>query len=315
MESGSARVPEPPDTRLPPAPAAPGHSTVAPPANDGSRTLIVNADDLGFVPSVTSGILEAIEHGIVRSTSLMVNTPHAGAAVLGLAHLVERGIDAGAGLHFNIVAGAPVRPTAALTDSAGTFLPLTAHLWRALRRRLDLDAVEAELRAQLERAQAMLGDVGLRVTHIDSHRHTHCIPGVHERVTRVAREHGIAHVRHPVEEDSTLLARPHALAATRVLRALVGTRPPFDDVRFAGVALMRSPTFGRDLERFLDVLPAGRTELMVHPGYDSAELAAIDSYRMPRERELRALRSPAVREKLDAAGIVLARFGATARAG
>ena len=276
------------------------------------RTLIVNADDLGFVPSVTRGILESMEHGIVRSASLMVNTGHAEEAVEGVASLVGRGVDVGVGLHFNMVVGTPLTGRTSLADHRGSFLPLTSHAWRAWRRTLDLSAVEAELRAQLARAQALLGAAGLPVTHLDSHRHAHCLPGVFGIVARVAREHGIAHVRYPLESGATLLARPQAVLGTRVLRTLLGDLPPYDDVRFAGVALMRSPTFERDVVQLLRALPLGRTELMVHPGYDSPELAAIDSYRAPRERELRGLTSPALVGTLRAEGITLAHFGATA---
>lgn len=277
----------------------------------GQRVLIVNADDLGFVPSVTRGILDSIERGIVRSTSLMVNMPDAADAVRGIGALAARGIPAGVGLHFNIVVGEPLHRGGPLVDARGRFLPLTTHAWRAWSGRLDLGAVERELRAQLERAQALLGGIGAPVTHIDSHRHSHCLPGVYEVVARVAREHGIPHVRQPVESGTTLLGRPHAMAASRILRFLVGDRPAYDPIRFAGIALMRSSTFQRDVERLLSALPEGATELMVHPGYDSPELAAIDSYRAPRERELRALTSPAVRETLESAGIMLAHFGAT----
>lgn len=278
------------------------------------RTLIVNADDFGFVPSVTEGILESIERGIVRSASLMVNTGHAEDAVRRVAAIVDRGMDAGVGLHFNMVVGPPLLPARALTDAAGNFLPLSAIAWRAFRRSLDLAAVEAELRAQLDSARALLGGVGLSVTHVDSHRHAHCLPGVHGIVTRVAREYGIPHVRHPLESGATLLARPRAVVGTRILRRLVGDLPRYDAVAFSGVALMRSRTFEADLHRLIAGLPAGTTELMVHPGYDSAELAALDGYRAPRERELRALTSPALRAALAETGIALARFGATAPA-
>lgn len=285
--------------------------TAAPP-DTTPRILIVNADDLGFVPSVTRGILESIERGIVRSASLMVNMGSADEAVRGVAALADRGIDVGVGLHFNIVVGRPLLADASLTDSRGHFQPLSVHAWRAWRRTLDLGAVERELRAQLARAQSLLREIGTAVTHIDSHRHSHCLSGVYERVTRVAREHGIPHVRQPIEQTTTLLDRPLALVATRILRGLVGELPAYDDTRFAGVALMRSPTFGADVERLLAALPAGATELMVHPGYDSPELAAIDSYRAPREKELLALTSPALRATIEARGITLARFGATA---
>lgn len=285
---------------------------IAAPPDSTQRTLVVNADDLGFVPSVTRGILESIERGVVRSASLMVNMGHADEAVRGIASLADRGIDVGVGLHFNVVVGEPLLPSASLTDSRGHFQPLSVHAWRAWRRALDLAALERELRAQLERAQSLLRGIGATVTHIDSHRHSHCLPGVYEIVTRVAREHAIPHVRQPIESTTTLLGRPHAVVATRILRGLVGDLPAYDATRFAGVALMRSPTFGADVERLLSTLPAGATELMVHPGLDSPELAAIDSYRAPRERELQALTSPELRATIEARGIALARFGATA---
>lgn len=272
----------------------------------------MNADDLGFVPSVTRGIIEAIEHGVVRSASLMVNMPDAADAVRQVGRLMQQGVDVGVGLHLNLVVGRPLTPAPSLTRPDGGFLPLQAHAWRAWRGTMDLVAVERELVAQLDRAHSLLAGVGAPVTHLDSHRHVHAIPAVYQLVTRLARERGIPHVRQPVESTPTLLGRPRAIAARRVLRALVGALPPYDDARFAGVALMRSPTVARDLDALADTLPPGRTELMVHPGYDSAELAAIDGYRAPRERELRALTAPALRERLDRLGISLGRFGATA---
>jgi len=47
---------------------------------------------------------------------------------------------------------------------------------------------------------------------------------------------------------------------------------------------------------------------MLHPGYDDTELAALDPYRAPRERELAALISPEWRERLAANEIRLVSF-------
>ena len=47
---------------------------------------------------------------------------------------------------------------------------------------------------------------------------------------------------------------------------------------------------------------------MLHPGYDDDMLAAQDSYRLERERELAALCSPAVRERLTRGDIRLVNF-------
>ncbi|HEX7279993.1 MAG TPA: ChbG/HpnK family deacetylase [Solirubrobacterales bacterium] len=48
------------------------------------RFLIVNADDFGMAAAVNEGILQAHEHGIVTSTSLMVGRPAAQAAAEAL---------------------------------------------------------------------------------------------------------------------------------------------------------------------------------------------------------------------------------------
>jgi len=276
----------------------------------GAVRLVVNADDFGFVASVNRGIVEAIEHGVVTSVSLMVNTPGTEDAIERLSRLPPGTV--GVGLHFNIVAGAPLTATASLRDHrTGHFRSLPAHAWRAWRGSIDLAAVEAELEAQLARARDLLRGTGYDVTHVDSHRHAHCLPGIFDLVLASARRHGISHVRHP-HDRGIPPGRLRAMLARQVLRLLVHDRPALDDVRFSGVALMASPTMADDMLALVAALPEGTTELMVHPGYDSPELAALDPYRAPRERELRALTSPRLRERIRERGVALVSFGATA---
>jgi chitin disaccharide deacetylase len=277
-----------------------------------STRLIVNADDLGLAESVNRGIVEAFERGIVTSASLIVNMPACDDAIRRLAEARERGATPSIGLHFNIVAGHPLEQCPTLTRTrTGEFLPILALAWRAWAGRLDARDVERELDAQLHKAKKHLIPIGLRVTHIDSHRHAHCLPGVFDVVVRAARRHGIRHVRHSCEAPGMQLGRPHAMLASRLLRAMVAKREPVDDVRFTGVAMMGSRTFDSDIDRLIAKLPTGTTELMVHPGYDSPELAALDAYRAPRERELRALTSPALRDRIQAMGVELTAFDAS----
>lgn len=279
-----------------------------------ARRLVINADDLGLAESVNRGIFETIEQGVVTSTSLMVNMGACDHAIARLRDWLTRGKPGtlSVGLHFNIVAGSPLGACATLLDARREFLPLRVLAWRALKRRIDEGDVQRELEAQLDRARRLLMPLGMRVTHIDSHRHVHSLPVVYDVVLRTARRHAIGHVRHPFEARA-LLRRPHAMLASRVLRALNASRKPLDDVGFAGVGAMGSRTFERDIATLLSVLPAGTTELMVHPGYDSPELAALDPYRAPREREVRALTSPALRDRIQELGVQLTPFGATTR--
>jgi predicted glycoside hydrolase/deacetylase ChbG (UPF0249 family) len=265
---------------------------------------------------VNRGIVETIERGVVTSASLMINMPACDDAIRRLRELQARGVTASIGLHFNIVTGRALGTCPTLTQprsGAREFLPLLSLAWRAFARRIDPRDVEAELEAQLQRAGELLATVGTRVTHIDSHRHAHCLPGVLDVVLRTARRHHIEHVRHP-NEGSTLLRSPRASLAAQLLRVVLATQtvPPIDDIGFTGVGAMGSRTFDRDLLEIISALPQGTTELMVHPGYDSPELAALDPYRAPREREVRALTSPALRERIVERGVELTRFGATA---
>ena len=278
-----------------------------------SRTrLIVNADDLGLAESVNRGIIETMERGIVTSASLMVNMGAHDDAMRRLADAKSRGLDVGIGLHFNIVSGLPLTACRTLVTRSRRFLPLPALAVRAFARRVDPAEVERELAAQLDTAQTLLAPLRLRVTHIDSHRHAHCLPGIFDVVLSTAARHGIRHVRHPSESRRTLLGRPFASIASQFLRLVLTNRDGLDDTAFVGLALMGSRTLDRDLSRLLERLPPGTTELMVHPGYDSPELAALDPYRAPRERELRALTSLALRRRLQELGMELSHFGATA---
>lgn len=275
------------------------------------KKLVVNADDLGLAESVNRGIADTIESGVVTSTSLMVNMAACDDAVRKLRYLRALGKSFSVGLHFNIVAGRPLTHCPSLVDErTGNFLPLSSLLWKSLARNLSLADVQRELEAQLTHAEDVLAKLNMRVTHIDSHRHTHCLPGIFDLVLATARERGISHVRHP-HETNMLLRRPRAIIASKLLRTILHKQRPMDDVIFTGVGAMASPTFHRDISTMLDALPTGTTELMVHPGYDSAELAAIDGYREPREREVYALTSPRLRERIHELGVELTRFGAS----
>lgn len=108
-----------------------------------TKHLIINADDFGYAQGVNRGIIAAHEHGIVLSTSLMVDRPMAREA----AALAKTHPGLGVGLHF------------AVTDINGPTIDLC-----------DLAAIKAELNRQYERCCTLLGRPP---THIDSHHHVH----------------------------------------------------------------------------------------------------------------------------------------------
>lgn len=274
------------------------------------RLLVINADDLGFAPGVNRGIIEVHEAGTLSSASMMVNTPAFAEAI----ELVRtRAPRLGLGLHLNLIAGRPLSDVPTLADPrTGTFHPLAELARRALSGRVHPDDVRRECDAQL----AALANAGITPTHLDSHRHAHALPGVLPAVAASARAAGVRVVRRPLDQPS--LSDPAASAKMLVLhaawrralrgvaaeeRALLARAP-----HFRGIALQGAPDLEARLLTLLDHLPAGITELMLHPGYDDAVLAAQDPYRREREREVAALCSPAVRERLSRGDVRLVRF-------
>jgi predicted glycoside hydrolase/deacetylase ChbG (UPF0249 family) len=131
------------------------------------RYLIVNADDFGQSHSVNGGIMEAHEHGIVTSASLMVRWPAAAeAAVYSRAHP-----DLSLGLHVDF----------------GEWAYRDGH-WVSLYQVVpfnDTAAVAEEVARQLAMFRRL---VGKAPTHIDSHQHVHLCEPLRTVLTAVARE-------------------------------------------------------------------------------------------------------------------------------
>ena len=278
-----------------------------------TRRLVINADDFGLSEGVNRGILEAHDAGSVTSTSLLVNLPAFQDAVLRAGRAPRLGV----GLHFNLTAGAPVSPAAlvpSLCDPAtGQFHPLRRLVVRALTGRIAATEVLVECAAQVDRFRA----TGLPLTHLDSHRHVHLLPGVWEPVMEVARRRDIAVIRVPFDRLRRVARAPTAFAEQMLLRASYhlagGNGLPRAVDHFQGSALFARRDFRDRLLALLDQLDPGVTELMVHPGYADPELARWDGYLEERERELAGLSDAAVRGRLAAGDIELLHFGALAR--
>ncbi len=279
-------------------------------ATPDARHLVVNADDLGLTEGVTRGILAAHESGVVTSASMMVNTP-------GFADAVRRAAGHPTltiGLHLNLTVGPPAAAPAAvasLLDAAtGRFLPLSHLLRRVFAGGVDAGHVARECAAQIARLQA----AGVLVTHLDSHRHVHALPGLLQPIVHAARQAGIRMVRRPLESPRL---HPWRVGATlkKVAMHAVWRDEDFPAVLagaeyFRGLACRAGRHFEADVLETLNELPPGTTELMVHPGHADEELLRWDSYAGGRELELRALQSKAVRERLARGDLTLISFSA-----
>ena len=244
--------------------------------------LIVNADDFNLTEGVTRGILDGHRHGIITSTTVMVNLP-------GLASSRDLARDApglGLGLHVNLTLGAPVLAAGAvpsLVDASGRFV--------RDRERVGEVGVPSEIRdeaaAQAKRFEEAFGR---RPTHMDTHYHMHRLPRVLAAVLEVAADLGLP-VRAVTPEMAIQIRRRGLPAADR----MVGDVGP--DAYWTVERLVT----------FIQTAEEGVTELMCHPGH-ADEALSVSTYREQREGELRALCDPRVKAELAAAGVRLINY-------
>ena len=237
------------------------------------RRLIVNADDLGYDPAVSEGIVLAMRSGVVTSSTLMVNLPHSEHGAM-----LARGLPIG--LHLNLSRGAPL---------SALFPPSMLRagvLDEALVDSLPPEAVAEEAEAQLARAEELLGR---RPTHVDVHRHLHRFPAVLEGLCRLAGPRGLP-VR-ALDERMRAELRRAGVRTTDHFVGEAGGEAYWTEQRFAGTVAG---------------LAEGTTELMCHPGYPPRETRT--SYALQRAVELATLTSAAARRALDEAGVTLASF-------
>jgi hopanoid biosynthesis associated protein HpnK len=244
--------------------------------------LIVNADDFGLTAGVNRAIVELHAAGLVTSSSLMARAGATDAAI----EFARATPSLSVGCHVLLVDGEPVLPaaeiptlidrnTGRLHDSLRAFLP------RLFAGRIGAAEIEAEARAQIESLQSR----GLRLTHIDTHKHTHMFPAVLRPVLRAARACGIRAVRNPFEPAWAVRATAGAslarIAEVTVLRRLeAASRKIIAEEDFmttdgtiavAGTGVLNATT----LRCLLANLPEGTWELVTHPGYNDADLARI----------------------------------------
>jgi len=270
------------------------------------RRLIVNADDFGFTAGVNRAILEAHAGGIVTSCSLSATAP-----------------SLSVGCHIVLVDGEPVLDAAELPSiawlrsGAARFGDnLKTFIARALTGRLNADQIEAETTAQIRKLQS----AGIKVSHVDTHKHTHLFPAVLQPMLRAARACGIRAVRNPFGprkplKSGELLRRPNLWtrnAEVRILRSLCSRFQ--NNVKGEGL-ITPNGTLGIEVTGMLDetlfraiaeIIPEGTWEFVCHPGYNDADLKSANTrLRESRETELSVLTMPEAGEIMSSRGIAL----------
>jgi len=273
--------------------------------------LIVNADDFGIAPGVNRAILELHAGEVLTSTTLMARA----AATEEAAKMAHAMPTLGVGCHVVLVDGAPVSDphnvrslldgkTGSLHPGPGSFLQ------RLFTARIRSAEIEAEAAAQI----ALLQSYGLRLTHIDTHKHMHMFPSILRPVLRAARAAGIHAIRNPFEPLWSLNATVHAPELRRAQVILLrrfeaGFRRIIAEEGFTttdgAIGVLATGTLNISaVHAIISAMPEGTFEFVSHPGYRDEQLAHTNT-RLLESREIERNALMAIR---DYAGIELISF-------
>jgi hopanoid biosynthesis associated protein HpnK len=270
------------------------------------KYIIVTADDLGRSSSVNVAIAKAYDKGIVTSASLMAGEEAFEEAV----EIVRKSSHLSSGIHVTLCDGRSVlKPSQIpdLVDQDGCFEKNPARAWVNYMRSGILGQIEAEVEAQFNR----LEKAGIHITHVNGHHHLQMHPLIFEMLCREASKRGVGWIRIPNESLSVVLSWHSFLRGVmpfvewgvfRLLKAYNLKSARKYGINVVCNSLGLSWTGKLDEESFLDLLGNSKgwiDEIFTHPDV-STEAG---------QRELQALTSAKVRDKLVSLGIEPVGYG------
>lgn len=145
--------------------------------------LIINADDYGLSKGVSLGIIKSMKEGIVRDTSILVNSPNFEESV---ALAKEYGINE-MGIHLTLSFQKPIVPAEkvkTIVDEQGIFYRRI----NEVQKNFSMDEVEKELRAQMDK----FFESGLKLNHIDGHHHFYVYNNdIYNLIMDLAKEYNV----------------------------------------------------------------------------------------------------------------------------
>jgi predicted glycoside hydrolase/deacetylase ChbG (UPF0249 family) len=262
-----------------------------------AKRLIVNSDDYGRTSDISRGIREAHLQGVVTSTTCMMNMPN---IVEDIAAAMYETPNLKLGVHLVLTAKKPVLPskwTGSFTDKNGDFFKYNEFI--ANIPNLKMDEVKGEWRAQIE---AFIKAAGRKPTHLDSHHHSSFFsPQLFHAMLELAGEYGCA-IRYPFTDVSREIEETSKYAAD-FMKEFNPRHPDIFIVNFYDEGATQDA-----LLEIINNMNDGTSELMCHPGYVDDAFARESVYNFQRERELKILTDPAVKQAIETNSVELINF-------
>lgn len=278
-----------------------------------SRRVIVNADDFGLHTAVNEAVVQAHQHGILTSASLMVAAPAAGDAVVRAKTLPNLGV----GLHLVLADGYSCLPPARIPDLVAVSGRFDDNMVRAGMRFFFTRKGRAQLAAEIEAQFAAFAETGLALDHVNAHKHFHLHPTILDLIIRIGQDYGLKAVRLPYEpwQQARQLSTTHSSSGrwsalglkpwVNILKARLDKAGLIYNDQVLGLG-ETGHMVESTVQKVPDVLPTGLTEVYFHPATRNGITPSMVDY--DHVGELGALISPQVIARFSQPGIQCLRF-------
>ena len=273
------------------------------------KRLIVTADDFGAALAVNEAVETAHRGGILTAASLMVSGEAAGDAIARARRLPDLKV----GLHLVLVEGRPVLPMSAVPDLVDATGQFRTNMVRAGIDMFFRPSVRRQLAAEIAAQFALFSKSGLALDHVNAHKHFHLHPTIAGLIIKIGRDFGMRAARVPAE-PGRILKRiepashqgPSLLTPwTALLRRQFGRAGLLTPDNVFGLAWSGAMTTSR-LASLLDHLPAGLSEIYLHPATANEFTGSAPGYRYIEEYV--ALTAPVAVDGIKRNGIRLGGF-------
>lgn len=254
-----------------------------------TKSIILCADDFGFNPAISQGIIHLIAEQRLSATSCMTNFPAWEDYISELLRYRDK-IDLG--LHFNLLS------------------PLSELVRKAYLRQLKLQTIETELQAQIDSFQQR---VGILPDYIDGHQHIHQLPVIRTALINVIKRNYPSRLPYIRIASNGFLQSCysgkalaiHLLGAAALRKLATANNIPFN-TSFSGISdFDATADYGVKFEGYLKQVN-NQGLIMCHPGL-ATPVDLNDSIAQSRVVEYEFLKSPRCTELLQHE-VSLARF-------
>ena len=231
---------------------------------EDAKILIIHADDAGLSHSENRATIQAMEHGIVNSYSMMVPCPW----FYEMAMFAKNNPQFDYGIHLTLTCEwenykfgpvLPVSEVPSLVDENGYFFKKREQL----RENATVDDVEKELRAQMDKALQL----GLTPTHIDSHMYS---VGSDPAIFKIYKSLGV-HYNLPVLINKQLMEMVGLDPKTHIS----ANDFAIDHTYVGAYTYYEKGQLSDFYQSVLENLEPGLNLILIHPAFDDREMQGI----------------------------------------